>query len=199
MRIFISCLFLIVVAVSVEAAEFEKFTLSDGRVMSGYYDENEQAIIIPGKIKASVKVRKEDIVKREPDVAPPPPEELEKEEAKKAEKNPPSKRLRANLEALAQKRSEEKAKIDKEDEASLKVLQQAVLKIVTPMKPYNVTEPKDPTRSELETLARARRYNDFLKHLQIWAASDRPSEWARLYQELSKPLNLDLISEFGSY
>ena len=55
-----------------------------------------------------------DIVKREPDVAPPVPNADALAKEKKADAIPPANRLRASFEAISKKRALDKEKIDKE-------------------------------------------------------------------------------------
>jgi len=63
-------IFLIFFSLSLAAADVEQITLADGRKLVGTYDDQTGTIMLEGPTKASIRVKRSQVVKREPYEAP---------------------------------------------------------------------------------------------------------------------------------
>jgi hypothetical protein len=181
----------------IQSAEYEEFTLSDGRVIGGYYDKDEQAIIIPGAIKAAVSVPEQDIVKRVPATPPPEPEKKVSEEPEKEKRViVPTKRTITNIENVLERRKKDQERLNKEDETSLENMRKAMSSFIMPLRLVDIKESKDPTRSEIDKNKRAKIYNKLVTQLKSMVESDQVNQWRRLQTDLSVQSNIDLLTEF---
>lgn len=78
---------LLLLALSLTAAELEQITLTDGRRLIGYYDEAAGKIVLDGPTRAILPIRPDQVASRSPYVRSPEAEQAKKEEgqAKPAE------------------------------------------------------------------------------------------------------------------